>query len=104
MSSEEPSAQDQLATPPLQDAEWEWNAMLLEYGATPERLPVVKAVLAGVGVTRDNLRELIRFSESRMGMNCAFRGFGGSDAELDQVAADLEAEKTMFQSHYLDHD
>ncbi len=104
MSIEEPSPRDETGTRPQQDAEQEWSAILLGYGAAPERLPAVKAVLAGVGVTRDNLRELIRLSEGRMGMNSTFRGFGGSDVELDQVAADLEAEKTMFQSHYRDHD
>ncbi len=104
MSIEEPSPPYETGTEPQQNAELKWNAILLEYGATPERLPAVKAVLAGVGVTRDNLRELIRLSEGRMGINSTFRGFGGSDAELDQVAADLEAEKTMFQSHYRDHD
>lgn len=81
-----------------------WDAMLLRHGATPDRLPTVKDVLARVGITRDNLQDLIRLSESRMGMGSPFRGFGGSDAELDQVVADLEAEKTMFQSHFADHD
>lgn len=78
--------------------------MLVEYGAPEERLSVVKTILARSGITKDNLRELVRLSESRMGMNRAFVGLGGSDSEIDQVAADLEAEKTMYQSHYLDHD
>lgn len=103
MSHQLPTPQDESART-QENAEQAWDVMLLEYGATPERLPVVKTILAGVGVTKDNLRELVRLSESRMGMNSAFRGFGGNDAELDQVAADLEAEKTMFQSHYRDHD
>lgn len=77
--------------------------MLVEYGASEERLPVVKTILARSGITKDNLRELIRLSESRMGMNRTFPRLGGSDREIDQIAADLEAEKTMYQSHYLDH-
>jgi hypothetical protein len=78
--------------------------MLLDLGAPAERLPVVKTILTQSGITKENLHELIRFSESPMGMHRPFPGFGGSDGEIDQIAADLQAEKTMYRSHYLDHD
>ena len=81
-----------------------WDAMLLEWGAPADRLPSVKAILASSGITQENLRELIRLSESRMGMGTRFRGFGGTDQDIQQIASDLEAEKTMFQSHFADHD
>ncbi len=78
--------------------------MLRDLGAPVERLPVVKTILAQSGITKENLHELIRLSESPMGMKRPFPGFGGSDGEIDQIAADLQAEKTMYRSHYLDHD
>lgn len=93
--SESSSEQNDIAT---------WDAILMEYGASPDRLTAVKTILRCCGITHMNFLQLIQLSESSMGMNRKFPGFGGSDVEIEQLEADLQAEKTMWQSHYLDHD
>ncbi len=86
---------------PLSDP---WHTILLKYGATAERVPVVREILMRNGITPEDLPELIHLSESLMGLNHPFTGFSGSDAEIDQIAADLQAEKTMVKAHFEDHD
>lgn len=81
-----------------------WHTILLKYGATVDRVPVVREILIRNGITPKDLPELIRLSESPMGLNCPFTGFSGSDTEIDQIAADLQAEKTMIKAHFEDHD
>lgn len=81
-----------------------WNRMLLERGATPDRLPTLKSVLARVGITKQNLRDLIEIYEGPTDMHQPFPGFGGTDQEIEEVAGRLEECKTSFQSHFVDHD
>lgn len=81
-----------------------WNRMLFERGVTPDRLQVVKRVLAGVGITKSNLVDLIEIYEGPTDMHQPFPGFGGSDKEIEEVAGRLEECKTSFQSHFIDHD
>ncbi len=81
-----------------------WNRMLIERGASHDRLTTVKRVLAGVGITKQNLRDLIEIYEGPTDMHQPFPGFGGTDHEIEEVAGRLEECKTSFQSHFIDHD
>jgi hypothetical protein len=81
-----------------------WNRMLLERGAAPEHLTTVKKILIRVGISKQNLRDLIEIYEGPTDMHQPFPGFGGSDREIEEVAFRLEECKTSFQSHFIDHD
>ena len=81
-----------------------WDATLLKYGASKEHLPIVKNILANVGITHENLRDLIEIYEGPTDMHQPFPGFGGTDQEISELAGRLEECKTSFQSHYSDHD
>lgn len=86
------------------DADEAWNRMLVERGATPDRLSIVKGILARVGITKQNLCDLIEIYEGPTDMHQSFPGFGGTDEELEEIAGRLEECKTSFQSHFVDHD
>ena len=81
-----------------------WNRMLLERGVVPDRLPTVKKILTRVGITKQNLHDLIEIYEGPTDMHQPFPGFVGTDAQIEDLAGRLEECKTSFKSHFADHD
>ena len=86
------------------DTSKEWDVLLLKQGASAERLSVVKEILANVGITHQNLRDLIEIYEGPTDMHLPFPGFGGTNEEIEQLAGRLQECKTSFQAHFIDHD
>lgn len=83
----------------------ELDALLLEYGATPETMRLVKEVLARYGLNdAAEIRRCIDTYRSPADVHRTFPGFGGSYAKLRDLAAALEECKTSFRAHYEDHD
>ena len=81
-----------------------FDQLLREQGTPSDRLFIVKSILVRVGVTNENLRDLIETYEGPTDMHQPFPGFGGTDHEIEEVAGRLEECKTSFQSHFIDHD
>ena len=81
-----------------------WSTILLRHGATAERLPIVKSLLAKVGITHQNLPDLIEIYEGPTDIHQPFPGFGGTDKKIEDLAGRLQECKTSFKAHYSQFD
>ncbi len=77
----------------------EMDDLLLQYGGSRERLDAIKTILTQYNITTEaELRDAIELYSSKFGMRRSL-DFGGNEKALQEVAASLEAMKTMFTSH-----